>query len=88
MDVASDAAFFLADKLTRLTNDMYAKIAVLDEAVAGAKNVTDAQELAFYTRDAILNAMNELRAVADEIEVDMSEDFIPYPTYSDLLYSV
>ena len=88
MDVASDAAFFLADKLTRLANDMYAKIAVLDEAVAGAKNVTDAQELAFYTRDAIFNAMNELRAVADEIEVDMSEDFIPYPTYSDLLYSV
>ena len=88
MDVSGDAAFMLTDKLTKLTNTMYGKIEALDKAVAGAKGIEDAQELAFYTRDAILTAMNELRAVADEIEVDMSEDFIPYPTYSDLLYSV
>ena len=88
MDVSTDAAFMLADKLTRLTNDMYAKIEKLDKAVAGAKNVAEGQELAFYAKDVILSAMNDLRAVADEIEVDMSEDFIPYPTYSDLLYSV
>ena len=88
MSVENDAAFLLADKLTKLTNAMYEKIDNLDKAVAGAKDVEEGQELAFYTRDEILTAMNELRAVADEIEVDMSEDFIPYPTYSDLLYSV
>jgi len=88
MNVENDAAFLLADKLTRLTNEMYEKIDCLDKAVAGAKDIAEGQELAFYTKDNILSAMNELRAVADEIETDMSEDFIPYPTYSDLLYSV
>jgi glutamine synthetase len=88
MIVENDAAFLLADKLTKLTNEMYAKIDNLDKAVAGAKGIAEGQELAFYTKDNILSAMNDLRAVADEIEVDMSEDFIPYPTYSDLLYSV
>ena len=67
---------------------LFEKIDNLDKAVAGAKNIAEGQDLAFYTKDNILSAMNELRAVADEIEVDMSEDFIPYPTYSDLLYSV
>ena len=88
MNVENDAAYFLTDKLTKLTNSMYEKIDNLDKAVADAKNVTEGQELAFYTKDVILSAMNDLRAVADEIEVDMSEEYIPYPTYSDLLYSV
>lgn len=88
MNVENDAAYLLADKLTKLTNAMYEKIDSLDNAVSGAKDVAEGQELAFYTKDVILSAMNDLRTVADEIEVDMSEEYIPYPTYSDLLYSV
>ncbi len=88
IDVSNDAAFLLADKLTKLINIMYKKIDALDAAIIGAKEVEEGQPLADYTRDTLLNAMNELRAVADEIEVDMSDEFQPYPTYSDMLFSV
>ena len=88
IDVSNDAAFLLADKLTKLINIMYKKIDALDAAIIGAKEVEEGQPLADYTKDTLLNAMNELRAVADEIEVDMSDEFQPYPTYSDMLFSV
>ena len=32
--------------------------------------------------------MQELRAVADEIEINMSKEFWPYPTYGELLFNV
>ncbi len=88
IDTSGDAAFLLADKLTKLTNIMYRKIELLDKAIIGAKDVEAGQPLANYTRDVLLSAMSELRAVADEIEVDMSKEFMPYPTYSDMLFSV
>ncbi len=88
IDVSNDAAFLLADKLTKLTNIMYKKIEALDAAIIGAKEVEEGQPLANYTRDTLLPAMSELRAVADEIEVDMSDEYMPYPTYSDLLFKV
>lgn len=88
IDVSNDAAFLLADKLTKLINIMYKKIDALDAAIISAKEVEEGQPLADYTKDTLLTAMNELRAVADEIEVDMSDEFQPYPTYSDMLFSV
>ena len=88
IDVSNDAAFLLADKLSKLTNIMYKKIDALDAAIIGAKDVEEGQPLADYTKDTMITAMNELRAVADEIEVDMSDDFMPYPTYTDLLFGV
>ncbi len=87
-DVLNDADFILAGKLTKLVNTMYAKINSLDNAVDGAKDKAYSQELAMYTKDEILGAMNELRAVADEIEIDMPEKYMPYPTYTQLLFSV
>ena len=32
--------------------------------------------------------MQEMRAVADELETVTSKDLWPFPTYTDLLYSV
>ena len=88
IDVTNDAAYLLADKLTKLINIMYKKIDALDNAIIGAKEIEEGQPLADYTKNTLLSAMNELRAVADEIEVDMSDEFMPYPTYSDMLFSV
>ncbi len=88
IDTTNDAAFILADKLTKLINIMYKKLDALEAAIIGAKDVEEGQPLADYTKDTLINAMTELRAVADEIEVDMSDEFMPYPTYSDMLFSV
>ena len=41
-----------------------------------------------YYKDGVFAAMQELRAVADEIETNTAKKFWPYPTYGDLLFSV
>ena len=41
----------------------------------------------FY-RESVFTAMQELRAVADEMESLVGEKYWPYPTYGALLFSV
>lgn len=41
-----------------------------------------------YYKDYVLTAMQELRAVADEIETLVGANYWPYPTYGDLLFGV
>ena len=36
----------------------------------------------------VLPKMQELRAVGDQIEVNLGQDYLPYPTYGQLLFSV
>ena len=44
--------------------------------------------MAMYYKDNVLAAMQELRAVADEMESNMSAKLWPYPSYGTLLFSV
>ncbi len=78
----------LIQKLSTLTACMYQKLEALDEALVNTKDYTDVQELAMYYKDGVFTAMQELRAVADEIETNTAKKFWPYPTYGDLLFSV
>ena len=51
-------------------------------------DLLDAQEKANYYHDVVFAAMNELRAVSDEMETITSSDYWPYPTYDKLLFGV
>ena len=48
----------------------------------------DAPAEAVYYRDHVVPAMNELRAVADEMEILVAKKYWPFPTYGDILFSV
>ena len=41
-----------------------------------------------YTRDAVIPAMNDVRAAADALEVIVGKAHWPMPTYQDLLTSI
>ena len=43
---------------------------------------------ASYYRGVFTPAMNELRAVVDQMEVDTASQFWPYPSYGDLMFRV
>ena len=45
-------------------------------------------EMAEYYAEKVLPAMTEARAVADQIEVLLSEKYKPFPSYEDLLFSI
>ena len=87
-DICTCAETELLKKLSALLTDFTKKIDVLDKAVVGAKDYTDVQELANYYRNSVFAAMQELRAVADEMESNMSAEYWPYPSYGKLLFSV
>ena len=79
----------LCKKLSALADSLSEKIAALSETICSAKAYADdAPAEAIYYRDHVVPAMNELRAVADEMEILVAKKYWPFPTYGDILFSV
>ena len=79
----------LCKKLSALADSLSEKIAALSETICSAKAYADdAPAEAVYYRDHVVPAMNELRAVADEMEILVAKKYWPFPTYGDILFSV
>ena len=89
-DCGAEAAFEkeMVKKLSSLTADMYKKMSALEEVNKKAHTITDIPKLADFYHDSVLCAMEDLRAVADEIETLVGEKYWPYPTYGQLLFYV
>ena len=65
------------------------KTGELEEAVMVAdSHRDDILDRAFYFRNEVFSRMQELRAIGDSMETETSSDFWPYPSYSELLFSV
>ncbi len=78
----------LLDKISRLADCMYQKLGVLENAVLGADEITDTQELGTYHREQIFMNMQNLRETVDELEAMVSSEYWTLPTYGEMLYSV
>lgn len=78
----------LIAEISGLLECMSKNIEGLEKAVIGVKDCSDILAEAVYYKDTIIPAMNELRVVADQLENIVSEDYWPFPTYGDLLFSV
>ena len=77
----------LAGKIATLSSLLYTDAEKLKLALADVVK-TSAQAEADYYHDVVLKRMGELREAADELEVLMGGKYLPYPTYSDLLFGV
>lgn len=77
-----------AIKLSNLTELLMSKIDDLDKVLLNVKDYEEGLELAKYYRDYVIEAMNALRIVSDELEVIISSENWPFPTYVDLLFYV
>ncbi len=60
----------------------------LDAAICGAKEVSGWENRSFYIRDTLIPAMDKARAAVDSLEVIVGRKYWPYPTYSELLFSI
>ena len=78
----------LLKKVSSLTGEIFKKVQVLEKAVSDAKAISDASKLAFFYRETVFAAMNELRCVVDQLEVVTPKAKWPVPSYGDMLYSV
>ena len=74
-------------KLSRLTAEMMKQTAALEDALASVKG-EDAYERADYYRYTVFAIMGKLREAVDELETISAKDCWPYPSYTELLFSV
>ena len=78
-------------KVSCLTSCIYNKTEKLEAEVSEAKKTADegdSSKTAFFYREHVFAAMNELRACADELETVTPKELWPFPSYGDLLFSV
>ena len=78
----------LIEKLSVLTDDIAAKTDALEASLMDLKGAADTESEAYAIRDTVLGAMAQLRVAADEAETLTAEEYWPFPTYGELVYSV
>lgn len=80
------------EKLVTKLSDSYAAITGgLEKLIAdtqAAEALTDVLEASLYYRRTILKDMEELRSSVDAAEKLIPDDYLPYPTYDRLLFSI
>ncbi len=78
----------LLSTLDGLVNELAVKEEALCKAHLAAKSQEDPMAVARAYVDKVIPAMTEARAVADQIEPLLGEEYKPYPSYEDLLFRV
>jgi glutamine synthetase len=88
-DLPCTAEKDLIKKLSGLLDCVYKKVDTLDKAIMDSKDYTgEVLSASRYYCDNVIPAMQELRAVVDEMEMNVSSEYWPYPTYGDLMFKV
>ena len=78
----------IAKKLNELSDSFYESIERLEKCVADANAVSGIQKQAEFFHDVVLSEMNNMRSIADEIELNMPAAKWPIPAYSEIIYNV
>lgn len=86
--IPCDAELSIVEKLSKLLCCFQNKIEILESKVNEAKGISDVAKQALFYGEEVFEAMNELRAVGDEMETLTSADYWPYPSYGELLFGV
>ncbi|NLO97630.1 MAG: glutamine synthetase type III, partial [Peptococcaceae bacterium] len=74
----------IVSKLSSLSESLVKKYKKLEDDLLQVKNQNSLLERGRYYGNTIFPAMQELRAVADEIELLVGEKYWPYPTYGQI----
>ncbi len=85
-DIPCTADTELLKKLSSLSDGLYGKCADLEKSLV--KVPEDAQKAALYYHDNVFALMQEMRAIADEMETMTASEYWPYPTYGEMLFNI
>ena len=72
-------------KVNGLLNDLTTKLAALEEANAAEKGES-AEDVGLFIKEKVIPAMNDVRAVADDLEKALPDDIWPLPSYREMLF--
>ena len=60
----------------------------LEQVLLALHDIAETEKASLIIRDQLIQRMGELRIACDEAETLTAKSWWPYPTYSDLLFSV
>ncbi|MDY2870765.1 MAG: glutamine synthetase III [Succiniclasticum sp.] len=76
------------EKLNKAVQQMTTDGTKLEKVLTAAEKITDQRKAGTAYHDKVLAAMDALRASGDTVEALLGADYLPYPTYGDLLYGI
>ncbi len=86
LDMTYDYEGSVLYKASRLVDAAYAQNNVLADLRKAAAGMTDIEAQTKYLHDVVLAQMEALRATVDELELLISSDYWPLPSYGDMLF--
>ena len=78
----------LLNRLSEASTEILHALSVLESNTGKAEAITDPQECAEYYEETILADMSTLRKSVDQAEALIPEQYLPYPTYGRILFSL
>ena len=79
----------LLQKIAKRAENLYQATDALRVAVMNTvQHEENIEDRAQYYKNNVLPAMQQLRTVADELEMLVAEEYWPFPTYGDLLFKI
>lgn len=87
-DLPCTAECKLLSKLSAYYEDIYSAEEKLEADTKTAEGMEDMQAAATFYHETILADMTAIRTIADAAEEYLPDDFLPYPNYEQLLFSV
>ena len=88
LDVEGTYELETIKKISALSTALCQKVAGLEKSLAAAVTVEGGEEIANYYHENVFAPMLDIRAAADELEPMISEKYLTYPTYGQLLFGV
>ena len=86
-NIPCDTEKSLISRLAALNDKFSAEVAKLEALLAGIDK-EDVRPASKAMAHKVIPQMQVVRGIADEMETLTSEDYWPYPSYTELLYSV
>ena len=88
-DIPCATELSLVKKLSFLADSAYEKLEALEAVLADPKPVSvNVLTVSTYYRDAVIPAMDDLRADVDQMEWHTASSYWPYPGYEDLMFQI
>ena len=78
----------LAESISHLNNDLLESYTDLKTAIHTVPAKADRETLLRYYHDAVFMGMAKVRSIIDHLETLVADEYWPFPTYCDLLFSV
>ena len=78
----------IVNNLSSLNFELYNEVKKLEDSLNEAHELIDLPARSIFYRDSIISKMNKIRKISDTLEKNTSKEVWPFPSYSDILFSI